>query len=246
MKVAPQSRRKSNQNLKHVAMDDEILPEVPIETSHRVLALDLGVDRCGLSVVELRVLRRFIRRSGFFKVMKHQFQVLHVAHVEHTISDFSQLNEQSWAFTKEVVELTERFSVDALAVERYQQVGPHSVVTMECCNAMLGILSQIPVAHYELPKPTQDLKEIQVQRPMPLFTTTAQSWKTKYAKANLIDLQDVYEKFQEYTEQQVDATAVACTALTRASEDQKLSWSLSPILRAYHDKERSTNCRRQA
>src|SRR5271155_1493459 len=122
MKVATQNRRRSNQNLKNVAFEnEEVLPEIPIEVTRRVLAVSLGVDKCAYSIVQLSVVKRFIRRSGFFKVSKHNFKLLHTGFFKHTISDFIKLNEQTWAFTQELVALTEKYSIDALAVERYQK-----------------------------------------------------------------------------------------------------------------------------
>lgn len=182
--------RKQKREFRYLPSTYELPPSVIMQKARRVLAIDPGTVNCAVAVIEIDLTYSFDRSNRTFIHEKHDFRIVHAGYISNPITSMRKLSSHSLAFRNEVQDLTERFTIDGIAVERFQPRGFRGL-TIECVNAMIGILSTIPAPRFSLPERLSEWTNRFKQKPLPMFTITAATWKNAFNREH--DLDSLYK-----------------------------------------------------
>ncbi|MDR8054227.1 hypothetical protein [Burkholderia cenocepacia] len=209
-----------------------------IQHSKRVLAIDPGTKNAGLAVLQLDCTIELGSDAGPpFALDDCRWSILHAGMLSSPVNDMKQLARQSAAFYLELSDLMIKYRPDGLAVERFQTRG-NGGTTIECVNAMIGIMSVMPCSTFTT---TRGLKLERGAHPKgwangynapfieeqvefaPLINPTAATWKNAYNRVHDIDAiyaQTSTRKNSTLTPHTADAILIAAHALRVATRNR--------------------------
>ncbi|AQQ46742.1 hypothetical protein KDW67_34435 [Burkholderia cenocepacia] len=231
-----------------------------IQHSKRVLAIDPGTKNAGLAILQLDCTIELGSDDGPpFALGSYEWSIQRAGMLENPISDMKRLAQHSAAFYAELSNLMIRYRPDGLAAERFQTRG-NGGTTIECVNAMLGIMSVMPCSTFTT---TRGLMLERPQHPKgwangyaapaieeqvefaPMLTTTASTWKNSYNRVHDIDhiySQTSTRKNSTLTPHTADAILIAAHALRTATRNrfnleipQIGPKRFAKLIRKYHD-----------